>query len=112
MMLVTAVIRPHKLDKVRAALMAAGAAGMTVSPVTGYGRQAGHREVYRGQVWDTDASQRIKLELVVNDGAVGEVIDQIVDAAETELVGDGKIWALPVVELVRIRTGESGADAL
>lgn len=112
MMVVTAVIRPHKLEKVRTALVEFGVQGMTVSQVTGYGRQGGHREVYRGQVWDTNASPRTKVELVINDGAVADVIERIVDAAETELVGDGKVWASPVWDLVRIRTGESGVDAL
>jgi nitrogen regulatory protein P-II 1 len=111
-MLVTAVIRPHKVQDVRDALRSIGSGSMTISEVQGFGNQRGHQEVYRGMVAQVDAVPHIRVDVVVSDGSVPDVVDHIVDAAETELVGDGKVWVIPVTDLVRIRTGESGVDAL
>jgi nitrogen regulatory protein P-II 1 len=112
MMLITAVIKPFKLDDVKEALEATGAAGMTVSEVQGFGRQRGHTEVYRGAEYTVAFTPKIKVEVVVEEGAVQGVVDAIVKAARTEKIGDGKIWVTPADYVVRIRTGETGTDAL
>jgi nitrogen regulatory protein P-II 1 len=112
MMLVTAVIKPFKLDNVKEALEATGATGMTVSEVQGFGRQRGHTEVYRGAEYAVAFTPKIKIEIVVEDGAVQGVVDAIVKAARTEKIGDGKIWVTPADYVVRIRTGETGTDAI
>ncbi|MHB1535433.1 MAG: P-II family nitrogen regulator [Acidimicrobiales bacterium] len=112
MMLVTAVIKPFKLDSVKEALQKAGVSGLTISEVQGFGRQRGHTEVYRGAEYQVSFLPKIKIEVVVNDDASSEVVDAIVSAAETEKIGDGKIWVTPVDTVVRIRTGQTGADAL
>jgi nitrogen regulatory protein P-II 1 len=111
-MLITAVIKPFKLDDVKEALEATGAAGMTISEVQGFGRQRGHTEVYRGAEYTVAFTPKIKVEVVVEDGAVQGVVDAIVKAARTEKIGDGKIWVTPADYVVRIRTGETGTDAL
>jgi nitrogen regulatory protein P-II 1 len=112
MKLVTAVIKPFKLDDVKEALHAAGVAGMTVTEVQGHGRQRGHTEVYRGAEYIVDFVPKVRLEMVVDDADVASVVEAIVAAARTGQIGDGKVWTTSVEDLVRIRTGERGPDAL
>jgi nitrogen regulatory protein P-II 1 len=110
--LVTAIIKPHKLDDVKDALRDAGFLGMTVSEVRGFGRQGGKTETYRGTEYTVDFLPKVKVELVVDSGDVDKVIDLISASAKTGKIGDGKIWATGVDRLARIRTGEMGTDAL
>jgi nitrogen regulatory protein P-II 1 len=110
--LVTAVIKPFKLDDVKEALHGIGVAGMTVNEVQGHGRQRGHTEVYRGAEYVVDFVPKVRIDLVVDDGDVQRVVDAIVDAGRTGQIGDGKVWTTSVDELVRIRTGERGPEAL
>ncbi|MDC7786965.1 P-II family nitrogen regulator [Rhodoplanes sp. TEM] len=112
MKLVTAVIKPFKLDDVRDALSAAGAQGMTVTEVKGYGRQRGHKEVYRGAEYTVSFLPKIRLDVVVDDDRVERVIETIRGAARTDHIGDGKIFVTPVERALRIRTGEVDVDAL
>jgi nitrogen regulatory protein P-II 1 len=112
MKLVTAVIKPFKLDDVKEALETFGVHGLTVAEVQGYGRQRGHTEVYRGAEYTVDFVPKIRLEVVVGDADVTDVVEVIVKAASTGQIGDGKVWTTPVEELVRVRTGERGPDAL
>jgi nitrogen regulatory protein P-II 1 len=112
MRLVTAIIKPFKLDDVKEALHGLGIAGMTVAEVQGHGRQRGHTEVYRGAEYVIDFVPKVRIELVVDDGDVQRVVDAIVEAARTGQIGDGKVWTTTVDELVRIRTGERGSEAL
>ena len=112
MKLVTAVIKPHKWEDVREALETFGVTGMTVSEVSGYGRQKGHTEVYRGAEYSVDFVPKVRVEVLVDDSAVDKVVDVIVQAARTGKIGDGKVWVSPVEAVVRVRTGERGADAL
>jgi nitrogen regulatory protein PII len=112
MKVVTAVVKPFKLDEVKEALKAAGVAGITVGEVQGFGRQAGHTEVYRGTEYKVDFVPKVRMELVVDDGDVDRVIEAIVNSARTGKIGDGKIWVSDVSQLVRIRTGEQGTDAI
>ena len=106
MKLVTAVIKPHKWEDVRTALEGVGITGMTVSEVSGYGRQKGHTEVYRGAEYDIALVPKIRLEIVVDDADVTEVVDTIVSTSRTGRIGDGKVWVVPVDNVVRVRTGE------
>ena len=112
MKLITAVIKPFKLDDVRAALEKCGVHGMTVTEASGFGRQRGHTEVYRGAEYEVEFVPKIRLEVVVDDAQVDEVANAIVDVAGTGKIGDGKVWILPVDEIIRVRTGERGVDAL
>ncbi|MDX6229775.1 MAG: nitrogen regulatory protein 1 [Frankiales bacterium] len=112
MRIVTAVIKPFKLDDVKAALEAAGVAGLTVSEASGYGRQRGHSEVYRGAEYVVDFVPKIRLEVICDDADAGPVVTAIIDAARTGKIGDGKVWTTEVEDLVRIRTGERGSDAV
>src|SRR5438105_15346523 len=112
MKLVIAVVKPHKLDDVRGALEGIGVQGMTITEVQGFGRQRGHAEVYRGAEYKIDFVPKVKVEVVVEDGEALKATDEIQDAARTDKIGDGKVWVMPVDDLVRIRTGEFGADAL
>jgi nitrogen regulatory protein P-II 1 len=112
MKLVTAVIKPFKLDAVREALEAVGAKGMTVSEVQGHGRQKGHTEVYRGAEYQVAFTPKVRVEVVVEDESVTGVIDAIAKSARTDKIGDGKIWVTPVESIMRIRTGETGSDAI
>ena len=112
MKLVTAVIKPFKLDDVRAALLAFGVHGMTVSQSSGYGRQRGHTEVYRGAEYTVELLPKVRLEVLVDDEDADDVIDVIVGAARTGKIGDGKVWSTPVETVVRVRTGERGQEAL
>ncbi|MBO1756139.1 MULTISPECIES: P-II family nitrogen regulator [Allobranchiibius] len=112
MKLVTAIIKPFKLDEVKEALEAYGIAGMTVSESSGYGRQRGHSEVYRGAEYTVDFVPKVRVEVIVEDMDAGSVVDVIVKAAQTGRIGDGKVWTVPVEDVVRVRTGEKGATAL
>ncbi|MDR2380536.1 MAG: P-II family nitrogen regulator [Bifidobacteriaceae bacterium] len=112
MKLVVGIIQPHRLDAVKTALEAAGARGMTVSEVSGYGRQKGHTEVYRGAEYTVDLLPKIKLETVVEDSVAEGAVEAIVTAARTERIGDGKVWVIDVDSVVRVRTGDTGSDAL
>ncbi len=112
MRLVTAVIKPFKLDDVKTALESFGVAGMTVSEVQGYGRQRGHTEVYRGAEYTVTFVPKVRVEVLVDDADALEVMDVVAKAAQTGSIGDGKVWTTPVEDLVRVRTGERGAEAL
>ena len=112
MKLITAIIKPFKLDDVKAALETFGVKGMTVSEASGFGRQKGHTEVYRGAEYKVDVVPKIRLEILVDDDDAEEVIDVVVKAAQTGKIGDGKVWSTPVDTVVRVRTGETGAEAL
>ena len=112
MKLVTGIIQPHRLDDVKSALEAAGVRGMTVSEASGYGRQKGHTEVYRGAEYTVDLVPKIRIEVLAEDDDAEQLIDVIVKAARTGKIGDGKVWSLPVETAVRVRTGERGPDAL
>ena len=112
MRLVTAIIKPFKLDEVKEALEAFGITGMTVSEASGYGRQRGHSEVYRGAEYTVDFVPKVRVEVVVDDGDSAAVVMDILKAAQTGRIGDGKIWTVPVEDVARVRTGEHGLDAL
>ncbi|MFC7480679.1 P-II family nitrogen regulator [Luedemannella flava] len=112
MKLVTAVIKPHQLDAVKEALHAMGVAGMTVSEVQGYGRQKGHTEVYRGAEYTVEFLPKIRVEVLIDEIDVEKVVDAVVSASRTGKIGDGKVWVAPVEEVIRVRTGERGLDAL
>jgi len=112
MKLITAIVKPFKLDDVKSALVALGVAGMTSTEVAGFGRQRGHTETYRGTEYHLDFIPKIRLELVVDDANVGPVTEAIIEAAATGRIGDGKIWVSPIEEIIRIRTRERGPDAV
>ncbi len=112
MKLVTAIVKPFVLEDVKGALEQLGVLGMTVSEVQGYGRQKGHTEVYRGAEYSVDFVPKVKVEVVTDDTVAEKVVDAIVEAARTGKIGDGKVWVSPVETLVRVRTGERGADAV
>ncbi|HET7682640.1 MAG TPA: P-II family nitrogen regulator [Marmoricola sp.] len=106
MKLVTAVVKPHKWEDVRAALEAVGVTGMTVSEVSGYGRQKGHTEVYRGAEYDIALVPKVRVEIVVDDEETDAVVEAILSSAQTGRIGDGKVWVAPVETVVRVRTGD------
>jgi nitrogen regulatory protein P-II 1 len=112
MKLITAVIKPFKLDDVKAALQAFGVHGMTVSEASGYGRQRGHTEVYRGAEYQVDLVPKVRVEVICDDQDVEDLVDVIAKAAQTGRIGDGKVWTVPVDTVIRVRTGERGPDAL
>ena len=112
MQLITAIVKPFKLDDVKDALKAIGVQGITVSEVRGFGRQGGHTETYRGAEYNIDFVPKVRLEIVVNDSQVDAVVDAIKSAATTGKIGDGKIWVSNINRIVRIRTGEEGSDAV
>jgi nitrogen regulatory protein PII len=112
MKLITAIVKPFKLDDVKDALKTVGVAGVTVTEVRGFGRQGGHTETYRGAEYKIDFVPKVELTVVVDDATVDAVVDAIAAAANTGKIGDGKIWVTSVDRLVRIRTGEEGADAI
>ena len=112
MKLVTAVIKPHKWEDVRAALETVGVTGMTVSEVSGYGRQKGHTEVYRGAEYDIALVPKIRVEIVVDDAEAEAVVTTVVASAQTGRIGDGKVWVVPVESVVRVRTGERDEGAI
>jgi nitrogen regulatory protein P-II 1 len=109
---ITAVLKPFKVDDVKAALEVLGVQGLTVSEVQGFGRQRGHTEVYRGAEYTVDFVPKVRIEVLVDDADAGRILDAIVAAASTGTIGDGKVWSVPVDEVVRVRTGERGAEAL
>ena len=109
---VEAIIKPFKLDEVKEALSEIGVQGMTVTEVKGFGRQRGHTEVYRGAEYTVDFVPKVRLEIVADDLDAKRVADTIVMAARTQSIGDGKVWVCPVEEVIRVRTGEMGHDAL
>ena len=112
MKLVTAVIKPFKLDDVKNALESFGVNGITVSEASGYGRQRGHTEVYRGAEYTVDLVPKVRVEVLVDDADAEDVMEVIVKSAQTGRIGDGKVWSVPVDTVVRVRTGERGVDAL
>jgi nitrogen regulatory protein P-II 1 len=112
MKLITAVVKPFRLDAVRTALQELGVHGLTVTEASGYGRQRGHTEVYRGAEYQIDLVPKVRIEVVVEDADAEPVIEALVAAARTGKIGDGKIWAVPVDAVVRVRTGERGPDAV
>jgi nitrogen regulatory protein P-II 1 len=112
MKLVTAVIKPHQLDAVKEALHAMGVSGMTVSEVQGYGRQKGHTEVYRGAEYTVEFLPKIRVDVLIDEIDVEKVVDAVVAASRTGKIGDGKVWVTSVEEVIRVRTGERGLDAL
>jgi len=112
MKLITAIVKPFKLDDVKAALVAAGIMGMTVSEARGFGRQGGHTETYRGTEYELDFVPKVRIEVVVDDDQAGAAVEIIVAAAKTGKIGDGKVWITAVEEIIRIRTAERGPDAL
>ncbi|REK88272.1 P-II family nitrogen regulator [Streptomyces inhibens] len=112
MKLITAVIKPHRLDEVKDALQTFGVHGLTITEASGYGRQRGHTEVYRGAEYTVDLVPKIRIEVLVEDADAEELMDVVVKAARTGKIGDGKVWSIPVDDAVRVRTGERGPDAL
>lgn len=110
--LVTAVIKPHKLEEVKDALKAIGITGLTVDEVKGFGRQGGHTETYRGAEYKVDLLPKVKIDVVCAESDTDNVVDTIVSAAKTDKIGDGKVWVTPVSRIVRIRTSEMGVEAL
>lgn len=109
---IEAIIKPFKLDEVKDGLEQMGITGMTISEIRGFGRQKGHREIYRGAEYNVDFVPKIKIDIVVSADQVDQVIQTIVDHANTRQIGDGKIFVLPVEKVIRIRTGEAGKDAI
>jgi len=112
MKLITAIIKPAKLDDIKAALQAAGVQGMTVSETKGFGRQKGHTEIYRGAEYTVDLIPKVRMEILAEDNEVENIVDVILVNANTGAIGDGKVWVMPVDSVVRVRTGERGGDAL
>ena len=112
MKLITAILKPFKLDEVKDALQTAGVTGMTVSEASGFGRQRGHTEVYRGAEYTVDLVPKVRMEVLVDDNDSAAIVDVIVKAASTGSIGDGKVWTTPVDSIVRVRTGERGTDAI
>lgn len=112
MKLITAIVKPFTLTDIKEALEQVGVHGMTVTETQGFGQQKGHTEVYRGAEYAVDFVPKIKLEIVVSDEVVAEATEAIVQGARTGKIGDGKVWVTPIEELIRVRTGERGADAL
>jgi nitrogen regulatory protein P-II 1 len=112
MKLITAIIKPGKLDDVKSALREAGVTGMTVSEVSGVGRQGGHVEVYRGSEYPIDLLQKVRIEILASKENVAKLLEVIVKSASTGSIGDGKIWVTPVEEVIRVRTGENGESAI
>ena len=112
MKLITAILKPSKVDDVKVALQAAGIQGMTVSETRGFGRQKGHTEIYRGAEYRVDFLPKVRVEVLAEDSEVQTIVDTIVEAARTGAVGDGKLWVTPVEQVLRIRTGERGDDAI
>jgi nitrogen regulatory protein P-II 1 len=112
MKLITAVVKPFKLDEVKAAVLEAGASGMTTSEVRGFGRQRGHTEVYRGAEYVVDLIPKVRIEILVDDDDADKIIDAIVASARTGKIGDGKVWSVAIGDVVRVRTEERGAGAV
>jgi nitrogen regulatory protein P-II 1 len=110
--LITAIVKPFKLDDVKDALKSAGVQGMTVSEVRGFGRQGGHSETYRGSEYSIDFVPKVRIEIIVDDASADKIVDAICSAAATGKIGDGKIWVTDISRLVRVRTGEEGSNAI
>jgi len=110
--LVTAIVKPFKVEDVKSALETLGVLGLTVSEVRGYGRQKGHTEVYRGAEYTVDLVPKVRVEVLVDDADAPDVVEVVVKAAQTGRIGDGKVWVAPIEDVVRVRTGERGIDAL
>jgi nitrogen regulatory protein P-II 1 len=110
--LIVAIVKPFRLDEVKSAVKAIGVQGMTLTEVQGFGRQKGHTEVYRGAEYEVDFIPKFRIEIVIDDDQVDEVVSAVVDAARTGTIGDGKVWVQPLDSLIRVRTGERGRDAL
>jgi nitrogen regulatory protein P-II 1 len=112
MKLITAIVKPSRVDEIKHALQANGIQGMTVSEAQGFGRQKGHKEVYRGAEYIVDLIPKVRIEILVDDSDLQRVLDLVVDTANTGSIGDGKVWVTPVETVVRVRTNERGSDAL
>ncbi|GGO48067.1 nitrogen regulatory protein P-II 1 [Streptomyces daqingensis] len=112
MKLITAVVKPHQLEDVKEALRAFGVQGLTVTEASGYGRQRGHTEVYRGAEYTVDLVPKVRIEVLAEDEDADELLEVVVKSARTGKIGDGKVWTVPVETAVRVRTGERGPDAL
>ena len=112
MKLITAIVKPSKVDDIKRALQADGVHGMTVSETRGFGRQKGHTEIYRGAEYTVDFIPKVRIEVLADDAEANEILNLIVDTASTGSIGDGKVWVTPVETVVRVRTGERGSDAL
>ena len=112
MKLVVAIVKPFKLDDVKERLKALNINGMTITEAQGFGRQRGHTEVYRGAEYEVDFVPKLRVEVLVDDQQVDDIVDAIVAAAQTGKIGDGKVWVIPVEQVVRVRTGERGPDAI
>ena len=112
MKLITAIVKPARLDDIKHALQDIGVAGMTVSEVTGFGRQKGHTEIYRGAEYVVDLIPKIRLEVIADDQEVNKIIETISNSANTGAIGDGKIWVTPIETVIRVRTGERNGDAI
>ena len=112
MNLITAIVKPFKLDDVKAALKQVGVVGITVTEVRGFGRQGGHTETYRGAEYQIDFVPKVKVEVLTDEASTDAIVDAIVESAATGKIGDGKVWVSPVTDVVRIRTGERGRDAI
>jgi len=112
MKLVTAIVKPFKLEEIKDALHAVGVDGLTVSEASGYGRQRGHTEVYRGAEYTVDLVPKVRLEVLIDDERVEAIVAAIVETAHTGRIGDGKVWVVPVESVTRVRTGETGSEAI
>jgi nitrogen regulatory protein P-II 1 len=112
MKLVTAIVKPFKLEEIKDALHAVGVDGLTVSEASGYGRQRGHTEVYRGAEYTVDLVPKVRLEVLIDDERVETIVAAIVETAHTGRIGDGKVWVVPVESVTRVRTGETGSEAI
>ena len=112
MKLITAIVKPSKVDDIKRALQADGVHGMTVSETRGFGRQKGHTEIYRGAEYTVDLIPKVRLEVLVNDEDAEAIVDVIVKVASTGSIGDGKVWTSPVDQVIRVRTGERGSEAI
>jgi nitrogen regulatory protein P-II 1 len=112
MKIVIAVIKPFKLDEVKEGLTSIGIQGLTMGEVSGFGRQGGHTETYRGAEYTIDLVPKVRIEVLVEDDQTQTVVDKIIETAQTGRIGDGKVWVIPVEDVIRIRTGERGSDAL
>ncbi len=112
MKLITAIVKPFKLNDIKVAIEAAGAHGMTTSEVKGYGRQRGHTEVYRGAEYEVDLVPKVRIEVLVEDEDAEAMVDAIVESARTGKIGDGKVWTVSIDDLVRVRTKERGSEAI
>jgi nitrogen regulatory protein P-II 1 len=112
MKLVTAIVKPFKLEEIKDALHAVGVDGLTVSEASGYGRQRGHTEVYRGAEYTVDLVPKVRLEVLIDDDRVDAIVAAIVETAHTGRIGDGKVWVVPVESVTRVRTGETGSEAI